>query len=721
MNPVERAPYLLHLLGLKDGSDQLTELSPEVIKVRIFDTLRELTLRRSQRRPLVLALEDLHWIDETSEELLASMVQAIPSARILLICIYRPGYRPAWLDKSYATQIALQPLPAGESTSFVRALLGAHEVSEEVVQAILARAEGNAFFLEELARSVREQRVSSPSLAVPYTVQEVLLARIDRLPPLERRLLQTAAVVGKDVPLPLLEAVAGLPPEDLERGLNHLRASEFLYETGVGSEVEWTFKHTLIQEVAYTSMVDEDRRALHGAIVAATERLYADRLGEHIEDLGHHAFAGGAWAQAVSYLRQAGIKAARRSAHREAVACFEQALVALEHLPPGRDLSERAVDVRLDLRTSLLSLGELKRILRVMQEAEALASAIGDQARLGRVAMYMGNYFSLVGDQSRALETGQRALDIATAGGDFRLRVEAHYRLGQIHCMLGDYRRAVETLDQCVQSVSGDLIRERFGALATLSVLARNWLVRSLAERGAFDEARRRADEALRVAEATNQPIDLLIATQGMGYLHLRRGESSRAVASLERGVELCRTWHVPVWLPVVAAPLGAAYAMVGRLDDAVALLEQAVKEHAAMQRMGGHSLWVAWLSEAHLVSGRLDTAGQLAGQALTLAQTHGERGHEGWILRLLAEIAVRAEPGDPAKAEDAYRRAAAIAETLQMRPLVAHCHLGRGRLASRQGDRTAATVQLSSAIALLREMGMELWLGQAEAELSRL
>ena len=224
---------------------------------------------------------------------------------------------------------------------------------------------------------------------MPATVQAILAARIDRLAPEDKRLLQTAAVIGTEVPWPLLQAIADAPEEALHRGLGQLQAAEFLYETSLFPEHAYTFKHALTHEVAYNSLLQERRRALHTRIVEAIEGLSADRLTEQVERLAHHALRGEVWDKALAYCRQAGAKAAARSAYREAVAYFEQALTALQHLPEHRETLEQAIDLRLDIRSALLALGELGAIFDHLREAETLATALDDQRRLGWVCAYM--------------------------------------------------------------------------------------------------------------------------------------------------------------------------------------------------------------------------------------------------------------------------------------------------------------------------------------------
>ena len=279
----------------------------------------------------------------------------------------------------------------------MQVLLGDNPSHGPLTQLLTARTENNPFFLEESVRTLVETGVlvgelgayrlvqALPTIQVPATVQAVLAARIDRLSPEDKRLLQTAAVIGTDVPLPLLQTLADLPVAAVHRSLTHLQAAEFLYETRLFPEHEYTFKHALTHEVAYGSLLRERRRALHGRIVDAIERLYPDRLSEQVERLAYHALWGGIWEKAVTYSRQAGAKAFERSANREAVTYFEQALQALQHLPESHDTREQSIDLRCHLRQALVPLGELGRIYDILQEAERLATALDDQPRLGRV------------------------------------------------------------------------------------------------------------------------------------------------------------------------------------------------------------------------------------------------------------------------------------------------------------------------------------------------
>src|SRR5262245_60761036 len=375
---------------------------------------------------------------------------------MLLLVNYRPEYQHGWGSKTYYTQLRLDPLPTASAEELLQALLGDDPSLVPLKQLLIERTEGNPFFLEENVRALEETgglvgergayRLAKPleSMQVPATVHAVLAARIDRLPPEEKRLLQTAAVIGTEVSFALLQAIVDLSEEELRRGLEHLQTAEFLYETSLFPELEYIFKHALTHEVAYGSLLQERRRALHAGIVAAIERLYADRLTEQAERLAQLALRGAVWDKAVAYCRQAGTKARTRSAFREVVACCEQALAALTYLPESRATQEQAIDLRFDLRHALWQLGEFRQMLDYLREATTLAETLDDQPRLGRVSAYMCRYCREMGDHDGAVESGQHALAVAETLGDFALQVMAHHYLGVAYHTLGDYRQALE-------------------------------------------------------------------------------------------------------------------------------------------------------------------------------------------------------------------------------------------------------------------------------------
>ena len=302
------------------------QLDPAQRRQRTLDALKRLLLRESQVQPLLLLVEDLHWIDAETQALLDNLVESLPTARLLLLANYRPEYQHRWGSKTYYRQLRIDPLPAERADDLLTSLLGTDTSLDSLKRTLIERTDGNPLFLEESVRTLAETKAlvgergayrlahDAAAIQVPATVQAILAARIDRLSPDDKRLLQAAAVIGKDVPFALLLAIAELPEEDLRRGLAHLQAAEFLYETRLFPDLEYTFKHALTHEVTYGGLLHDRRCGLHARIVAAIETLHGERLGEQIERLAHHALRGELREKAVHYLRQAGLKAAARSA-----------------------------------------------------------------------------------------------------------------------------------------------------------------------------------------------------------------------------------------------------------------------------------------------------------------------------------------------------------------------------------------------------------------------
>ena len=720
-------PALLALLDAMPEDSPFVHLDPAQRRQRTLDGLKRVLLRESQVQPLLLVFEDLHWIDSETHALLDSLVESLPTARLLLLVNYRPGYQYGWGSKTYYTQLRLDPLPPASAEEFLHALLGDDPSLTPLTQLLIARTEGNPFFLEESVRTLAETRALEgtsgtyrlarplPSMQVPATVQAVLAARIDRLPLEDKRLLQTAAVVGTDVPFSLLRAIADMPEEALHRGLAHLQAAEFLYELRLFPEQEYTFMHALTHEVAYGSLLLERRRGLHARLIGALEALAPDRETEQAERLAHHALRGEVWDKAVVYCQQAGARAHDRAAFREAVTAFEQALQALAYLPESGDTSVLAFELRLALGYALSALGEYGRRLVLLGEAEALARALDDRVRLGQVLAGMAIVRRVTGDYEGALTAGQQAVDLAVALGESALQVLASYTLGQTYYAIGDLGRAAALLQWSVEAAD----RDSSTPSTDMRIMSRAWLALPLSALGAFAEGRRHGQEALRLATLAGRGITPSVAHGCLGLLYLAQGDLEHAIGVLEQGLALCRTSGNRDFLRMIVASLGYVAALQGRLAEGRTLLEEAISESirtGARQR----PLWVAWLSEICRLTGRGEEAWQYAHQALDLARQQKARGDETLALHQLGVVYAHADPPEAEQAKAHYQQALALAEELGMRPLVAHCHHGMGRLYGQTGRREAAHTALTTAIDLYRAMDMTFWLPQAEATLAQ-
>ena len=721
-------PALLTLLDLPVEDLAWEGLDPRQRRQRTLDAIRRLLIRESQRRPLCLVIEDLHWIDPEAQAVLDALVDSLPAARILLLVTYRPEYKQGWSRKSYYAQIAVHPLPNGMAEELLRGLLGDGADVAKLRAQLIERTEGNPFFLEESVRHLVETGAlygergayhlgrRADTVEVPATVHALLADRIDRLPPEDKRVLQCAAVIGKDVPLPLLEAIADVSDDDLRRSVHGLQAAEFLYETRLFPVFEYTFKHALTLDVAFGTLLQDRRRALDARLVDALELRADDLIVERIERLAHHTLRGGVWDKAVTYSREAGTRAFARSAHRTAVRYYEQALQALQHLPETPETIGQGIDLRLDMRTSLSPLGDFGRMLDYMTEAERLAQALGDRRRLGLISSLLANYFTVMFDLERAVEYGERAVAIGSELHDTTVMTLANNFLGVVRYGMGEFPAAIELVRRNIALLQGDLARERFGLALLPAVYSRTVLAWSLAELGNFPEAAEVGRDAIRIAETVDHPYTLVFACHGLGTVHLRRGEFQEAITHLERAVRTCRTGDVPSAFALAASPLGSAYCLAGRADAALDLLKEAIEQAIAIGDPFGHLLRAAGRAEAYLLVGRAADALPLAQRGVEISKAVKGRGVTGWALRLMGEVAAAQTPPLVDEAEAAYREALKMAQEMGMRPLEARCRLGLGALYQQAARPDDARAELGYAVEELRALGMLTWLARAEA-----
>jgi predicted ATPase/class 3 adenylate cyclase len=725
-------PAIRSLLSVDPGDPAFAALEGTARRQQLFAALRALAHRGAQLRPLVLVIEDLHWIDTSSEECLTLLLDAVAGVPLLLLVTYRIGYTPPFGSRSFYTTLTLHSFSEAETLAMAGHVLGTAQYPIELQTALMAKAEGVPLFIEEVTKTLLDLGVlqredggyrlvkSLDEVHVPDTIQGIIMARLDRLGDEGKRTVQMASVIGRQFLVRLLARVAGLS-DRLEGLLRELQALEIIYEQGLMPEPAYMFKHAVIQDVAYQSLLLQRRKALHRAVGEAIEDLYPDRLAEHDAELAHHFTQGEVWDKALVYCRQAGEKALAQSAHREAVGYFEQALTALQHLPDSRATCEQAIDLRFDLRNALHPLNEVGRILNHLRQAEPLAEALGDQRRLGHLAGYLSVCLRHQGHIDEALASAQRALAIGTALGDVSLQVTANSFLGEAYLwVLNDYRQAVEAYRRNVEILHGALLRERFGTTNVQSVVARAQVARCLAELGAFAEGRAYAEDALRLAETVDHPYSFACVCDGVGNFFLRQGALSQAIHVFERALTLREAVNFPPILRRCYVGVGAAYALSGRVTEALPLLERGLEVPQPPPNRSVASLFPIWLGEGYVLAGRLEEAMQLGQQALEVTRTQKQQAYQAYALRLLGDIAAHRTPPAVEPAEASYRQALALAEELGMRPLQAHCHRGLDMLYAKTGQREQAHAALSAAIDLYRAMEMAFWLPQAEAALAQ-
>ena len=725
-------PPLLDLLDALDDEHPFRSLDLIQHRHHTYQAVVRLLLSETRVQPVIAFFEDLHWNDSLTLGLLNELIIGAQKARLLLVVSYRLEYRDEWRGRPNYRQLRLDPLASETLAEFLQALLGSDPSLPPLKSFLAERASGNPFFAEEIVRALAgthvldgargSYRLASPlsSVEIPPTVQAVLAARIDALPAAERRLLHEAAVIGHDAPFSLLHAICGLTEDQLRRLLDHLQSAEFLYVTQLFPDLQYTFKHALTHDVAYSGVLHERRRDIHARVVDAIEKLYADRLGEQVERLAQHSVRAELQEKAVTYLRQAGGRAAARSALPDARAWFEQALSILKGLPESQATLEQAFDIRLELRPVLRQLGEVRQMLEHLREAEALADRLRDDGRSGRVCAFMTTVLSTLNELDEALVTGSRALEIAQRLGDLRLRIVSTGHLEQAHYYRGEYEHVIELATDNLAALPDDWAHEYFGTAVPPSVFARGWLIMSLAEIGRFAEAAKYEAETIRLAEPTQHTHTIGWAYLAASVLHLLQGHWAQAHWLVEQGVNVRRSVDIAVLLPWAITSSAWALAQIGELSEASRRLREseALLEGQTVRGIVGHRSWgYCATSRACLLLGRLEEARRLGARAFESSQRQpGFRAH---ALHLLGDLAVHPDRFDAESGEAHYREALALAQLHGMQPLAAHCHLGLGKLYHSTGKPEHARENLAAAMTMYREMDMRFWLEQGKIDMT--
>jgi tetratricopeptide (TPR) repeat protein len=728
----ETVPLLAALLSLplSDSYAPLT-LTPQRQRQQTLETLLAWLCTAAQQQPVLLIVEDLHWVDPSTLELLSLLIEQCAQWRLCLVLTARPEFHPPWAMVAHFTALTLRRFAPAEIERLVTYMVGEKAFPPAMLEEVVRKTDGVPLFVEELTKAVltsglleeQAERYALhgplPPLAIPATLHDALLARLDRLAS-AKVVAQLGATIGRTFAYDVVQAVAPLDEGTLQGALAQLVEAEIVTQRGLLPQATYTFKHALIQDTAYESLLRSARQQYHQRIAQVLAERFPETTETQPEVLAQHYTAAGLHAQALPYWQRAGQRALDRSSYREAVACLEQALKALPHMPQNHATLEQALDLRFSLRTALLPSDNPERILALLRESESLASVLDNPRRLGQASRFLSAHFYMIGAYDQAIAAAQRALTLATTSGEFGEQVLANERLGQVYLTQGDYRQAIACYSQALASLNEAQHHERFAQVMLPAVNSRSWLAWCYAELGMFVEGRAIGEEALRIAEATEHPASLMRASLGIGLLCLRQGDLSRALPRLERAVSICHEADLALYFPQIAPALGAAYILGGRDIDAVPLLTQAMQQSMTTGIVYCQTLCCLSLGEAHLLAGRFQDAQALAERAQTLARERQERGDQAYALRLLGDIAARHEPPDIVQAEAHYQQALALAEGLGMRPLQAHCHRSLGTLYSQTGRAALARAALSCAIAMYRAMNMIFWLPIAEATLAQ-
>jgi class 3 adenylate cyclase/predicted ATPase len=741
----ETVPALLWLLDALPDDSPFRTLEPPQRRQRTLEALKRVLLRESQVQPLLLVFEDLHWIDAETQALLDSLIDSLPTARLLLLVNYRPEYQHGWGSKTYYMQLRLDPLPPASAEAVLDALLGQDPSLAPLKRLLIARTEGNPFFLEESVRTLAETgglvgepgayRLAQalPTIQVPATVQAVLAARIDRLPAEEKRLLQASAVIGTEVPLPLLQAIADLPEAALHRGLAHLQAAEFLYETRLFPERAYTFKHALTQQVAYQSLLTSTRQRYHAQLARELEARFPETVETQPERLAHHFTEADLAAPAVGYWQRAGQRAVERSATLEAISHFTRGLEVLKTLP---GTGERAQQ-ELRLQTALASAYTAVKGTAAPQVEQAYARAyelcqqVGDIPQLVPVLQGLRRFYLARAEYQRVREIGEQLLHLAESLQDPVALVEGHLALGIFLWSRGELAEARGHLEQGIALYDPQQHRSlAFRHGRDPGVTSRYAAAAVLWQLGYPTQALQRSHEAITLARELSHAYSLVLALHNAADLHQRRRERQAAQERAEAVIALCTEHGFAQYLAWGTILCGWALAEQGQREAGIAQMRQGIAAHQATgTEAGRHHLNL--LAEAYGKGGQAEEGLAILAEALAAMEKTGRREYEAELYRLkgellLAQISTRRRAKGTrqkqAEAESCFRQALTVARRQQAKSWELRAAMSLSRLWQQQGKRAEArellapiyswftegfdTLDLQEAKALLEDLG---------------
>ncbi|WER50239.1 adenylate/guanylate cyclase domain-containing protein [Cupriavidus sp. WKF15] len=705
-------PYLCHLLGAVEPGSALAQMDTQIRQQRTFEAIKRLLVRESLTQPLELIIEDLQWLDSETEAFLGFLGESVPSARILLLVNFRPEYRHDWSRKSYYTQLRLDPLGEAEARDLVQALLGDAPGLARLEQLILEQTEGNPFFIEEVVQDMVEGQVLRGErghyrleqipgkLHIPATVQGVLAARIDRLQPAEKALLQTLAVIGKIFPWSLLARVVEQPEDKTKSLLARLQAGEFIYEQPAFPEVEYSFKHALTQEVAYGSLLSDRRRALHERTAEAIEALFSAQLDEHCGELAYHFSRSGNTSKAVEYLQRAGRQAVQRSADAEAVTHLTLALTLLATLPESPERAKQELMLQLTLGPALMVTRGFAapEVGAAYTRALALCQQFGETTQLFTALMGLRTFYTVRAELRTARELAEQLLGLAEQAQDPALLLQARRALGANLFYLGELVPARARLEAAMalydpqQHRSHAFVYGLEPGVQGLALIAMDlWML------GYPDQACTRSQEALALAQSPSHPSDSADALIAAAEVRLFRGEVQTALDLAQALVALATDYGLPYGLACGTLLSGCALAAGGHVQEGLDLIQKGLSAYRETGAELQRTHFLALLAETCARAGQVEAGLATVAEALEVVERTGERLHEAELHRLKGELTLlEAGRSDEAnenarEAEGCFQRAIAIASRQDARSPELRAAIALSRLWLKQGRHAEA------------------------------
>jgi class 3 adenylate cyclase/tetratricopeptide (TPR) repeat protein len=698
-------PYLLELLAVKDSGIDKIPMSPEVKKDRIIEAIKRIVLKDSEIRPLILAYEDLHWIDKSSEDQLKHLLESIPGARVFLIFTYRPEFVHTWGAKSYHSQVMLNRLSNRESLMMVSHLLGTEELDKELEEFILEKTEGIPFFIEELIKSLKDLKIIErkddryhlakdlSEVTIPATVQDVIMARVDSLPQGIKGLLQTVSIVGRESSYDLIKRVTGLTEQELLSHLSVLKDSELLYERGIYPQSTYIFKHALTQEVAYNSLLLKKRKEIHEEIGEAIEGLYPDRLEEQYELLAYHYTHSANTDKAVEYLDLANQKAIRVNAMEEAKVYFYEAMEPLDTMPETDVNRQRRISLLVNQGDAFFLLIKMPEYYDLLTRFEPMAKRLGNPELLGAFYARLGHCHFAFGHYDQAIQTLTKAAELCEAAGNAEDAGFAYTFLEWSHSDIGDYDRVLALKEDFLRTME-----QRFNL---------RWYVwglcaasRACSYLGRWDEAVEAGQKALSVAQEFSDNSTISVAAYNLSIAYSWKGELARAVEYGELAVQKAPT---PGDKARSQRSLGWALCRAGEQKRGIELLTAVLTIFLAGRFMPSLIPLTCYLGEGYWLAGEEDKARQTLEEGLKMAERCGTRYYLGFAHRLFGEIALKT---NLAQAAFHFEKSMAVLQEIKAENELALAYAGYGRFQKQQGQIGQAREYLTKALEIFERLG---------------
>jgi class 3 adenylate cyclase/tetratricopeptide (TPR) repeat protein len=728
-------PPLHEVLSLSVEDESYATLEPQTRRRMVFEAISNLLITVSREKPLILVVEDLHWVDKTSEELLTYLIDGLAAASVFLILIYRPEYTSPWTSKSFYSQIRVDQLPRKTSEKLIEAMLSEGVVEEQITELIVGKASGNPLFIEELTQGLvengsiikDEQNYALSSdleeTQIPDTIQGIITARLDRLDETLKRIMQVASVIGREFAYRLLQAITAMR-EELKSSLHNLQSLEFIYEKSLFPELEYIFKHALTQEVAYNSLLLKRRKELHGMIGQAIEQLYSERLEEFYEMLAYHYAASENADKALSYLKLSGNKATMNYSSWEALTFYKEALAMLDTLPETGERKEEKLKICLAAQDPLILLNYPEGGLEILLEAERLAEELEDEKSLASVYPKCARYYAAMGDIHRGMEYSKKCIDAAEKMGDVDSMAEAAveicnplFHAGDILGLASTCRRALELLEEQHKEKShlmGGTGTTTYAWLSAFAGLAFGCL-------GQFEDAKVFFQKGLKISRETDDALGASFVECMQCIPSFWTGDVDDVIEHARKSIERCEETGITMFLGLAWSYLGFGLYFLGDYEKAEEYAEKGVK----LQSESGLPMLMPWvnylLSLVLLDSGDLNRAKAHAEEALRLSQKFETKHYDGFAWMALGRVIGEADQAQIDVAEQYIRKGISIIEEMKCRPFSAHGHLLLGELFEKVGRREEAIENLKKSEAVGQDLGMGYWLTRTQEALARL